>query len=220
MSVTPNLAELIDASLDARLDGLMTALPGRVMSYSSSDQTADVQPLIKAAYVDETGARRVELLPIVTHVPIVFPGGGGNSHTWPVSEGDTVLLVFSTASLDKWLDGDGRAVDPGDDRRHNLSDAVAIPGLRPRGASLGSEAVHPTAMVLAADEVRIGGATEVEPTLMGNSFLDALGDMLRAIRGGVASCTGGGPGATAIDAAITVFETIAPTYKTSIAKVK
>ena len=42
--------------------------------------------------------------------------------------GDTVLLVFSERSIDKWAQQGGE-VDPLDSRLHHLSDPVALPGL-------------------------------------------------------------------------------------------
>lgn len=53
----------------------------------------------------------------------------------PVAVGDTGLLIFSDRSLDVWL-ATGGIVDPGDDRRHALSDAVFVPGLRPFSSPL------------------------------------------------------------------------------------
>ena len=56
-----------------------------------------------------------------------FPGAGGYRITFPVAEGDTGLLLFAESSLDKWLVSGG-TVDPEDDRRHDLTDAVFLPG--------------------------------------------------------------------------------------------
>jgi hypothetical protein len=44
-----------------------------------------------------------------------------------------VALVFSDRSLDRWLNAGG-VVDPGTYRMHDLSDAIAIPGLHPWSA--------------------------------------------------------------------------------------
>jgi hypothetical protein len=68
---------------------------------------------------------------------VQFPGSGGYRITFPVAVGDTGLIVFSEASLDKWLVSGG-TVDPADDRRHDLTDAVFLPGLRDFGHALAS----------------------------------------------------------------------------------
>lgn len=130
MSRSPELSEVLNTLLEGALDDLHVSLPGKVVRYDGSKQEADVQPLIKVWHEDEAGERVVAQLPVVTGVPVVFPGGGGFLVQFPVSVGDTVLLVFSAVSLDKWLATGGGPVDPEGGGAHSLADAVAIPGLR------------------------------------------------------------------------------------------
>lgn len=125
---TPQLATIIDLAFARRASGMRVSLPGRIESYDAATQRATVQPLVMESHTDDLGERVAELLPVVTDVPIMFPGSGAYRITWPVAAGDTVLLVFSSSSLDRWL-ARGGEVDPEDDRHHNISDAVAIPGL-------------------------------------------------------------------------------------------
>lgn len=128
-SQTPTLGQVIKRLISERLDGLRVMLPGRVESYDQAALRVSVQPLIQHGFIDpETGNRVVERLPVVTDVPIVFPGSGGVRVRFPINRGDTVMLVFSSSSLDRWLVS-GREVDPSDDRRHHLTDAIAVPGL-------------------------------------------------------------------------------------------
>ena len=47
----------------------------------------------------------------------------------------SVLLVFSQRSIDNWKQTGG-IVEAGDPRHHDLSDAVAIPGIYPKAAPL------------------------------------------------------------------------------------
>lgn len=116
---------------------LHTALPGKIVRYDSSTQKADVQLLIKERYTDEAGATQVRDLPVIPAVPVQFPGAGGYRITFPIASDDTGLVVFSESSLDKWLVAGG-TVDPSDDRRHDLTDAVFLPGLRDFGHPLSS----------------------------------------------------------------------------------
>src|SRR5690606_11649472 len=118
----PSLASLLTGAIDGRLADVHVALPGKVTAYENGRAT--VQPLIKRGYVGEDGERSVESLPAIPDVPVMFTGGAGIEVS--VEPGDTVLLVFASASLDKWLALD-KEVDPGDDRHHTLSDAIAIP---------------------------------------------------------------------------------------------
>jgi len=149
---TPSLADVLRGTISDELSGVHVAIPGRVTAYSASRARASVQPLIRRGYTDEAGERQSERLPVVVDVPVVFPGSGPYSLKFPIGVGDTVLLVFASASLDKWL-AIGGEVDPVDDRRHSLSDAIAIPGLRARPHS--ADPAH--AIEFTATEIRVGG---------------------------------------------------------------
>lgn len=173
---TPSLREFVERKLDARLEGLRVALPARVTAYDPARQCVDAQPLVYQAYADEGAVRRPERLPIVTDIPVVFPGSGPFRITFPVVAGDIVLLVFASSSIARWK-VTGREGDPGDDRHHRLSDAIAIPGL----ASLASQPTEaPTdALVVHGDEVRLGGPDATEEVAW-HSALVALKDVFDA----------------------------------------
>jgi hypothetical protein len=126
------LSELLRAATEAGQANLHTALPGRVESYDHTEQRASVKPLIKKAYRD--GAE--QSMPVIDRVPVVFPRSGGASLTFPVKPGDGVLLVFSERAMERWKSRGGEQT-PGDPRKHDLTDAIAIPGLNPFSA--GSE---------------------------------------------------------------------------------
>lgn len=124
-SATPDLFEVIKEIVRWQLSELNTAIPGRVLRYDHERQEAEVQPLIKRRLKD---GRVLSRAPI-TGVPVVFPAAGGGIITFPVEVGDTVLLVFSQRSIDRWVNSDGGEVDPLDNRQHAISDAIALPGL-------------------------------------------------------------------------------------------
>lgn len=134
MSRTPDLTEVIEAGIVSALADVHTAIPGLVTRYDAATQTADVQPLMRAPYIDETGIRRVVSIPVVTGCPVAFQGGGGFEVTFPVEPGDIGILLFSESSLDKWMSGRGGEVDPDIDARFSLSDGMFIPGIRPKGS--------------------------------------------------------------------------------------
>jgi hypothetical protein len=157
-SNTPTFSEVLRGAIDSSLDSLNVAIPGRVESYDAATQSCSVQPLIRKAVLDETGARVAERLPIITGVPVVFPGAGAYKIIFPIASGDIVLLVFASGSLDKWL-AQGGDVDPLDDRKHSLSDAVAIPGLL--SFNRASDAAHATALVFDAPLIHAGGTQEL-----------------------------------------------------------
>lgn len=127
LSRTPTLAELLNAVKDSTLTDIRVAIPCRVESYDASTQLVDVQPLVSERVEVEDGVTTMQL-PVITSVPLVFPGAGGFHITFPVKKGDEVLVIFTDKSIDAWQDQGGIS-DPDDNRRHHLSDAIAIPGL-------------------------------------------------------------------------------------------
>lgn len=171
MNQSPSMASVLDALRASVTSNLWTALPARVESYDAATQTCTAQPLVQNVYYDENEERRAEDLPICADVPVCFPGAGSIAITWPLAPGDVVLLMYASCSLDRWLAGDGRSVDPIDERRNHLSDAIAIPGLRPRGAALAHAAT--SGVTIAADVVRLGGHDASDPVVR-KSDLDAV----------------------------------------------
>lgn len=164
---SPTWPEVISGAIDSRLNNVFTAMPGRVESFDPTTQRAAIQPLVMGAYRDEADVRLVERMPIVADVPVVFPGAGPYRLTFPVVPGSTVLLIFTSSSLDKWL-AVGGEVDPGDDRRNTISDAIAIPGLYSFGGTTGpgTPTAPNDAMVLwckAGETIKLGGDDADDP---------------------------------------------------------
>jgi len=114
--------------MEARLAGINTSIPGVVNKYDSSKNLATVKPTVKRRLV----SGEYVALPEIVNVPVLFLQGGGASITFPIEKGDPVLIIFAQRSLDEWLSGDGTGdVEPSTSRKHDISDAIAIPGLLP-----------------------------------------------------------------------------------------
>jgi hypothetical protein len=131
-------------------------LPARVLTYYPATQSADVQPVLLTTILGQPPA----LLPPVRGVPVIFQRTAKTYFVLPLAAGDMVTLFFSDSSLDIFLTGaSAQNVDPLDTRAHNLTDAVAYPGLYPFG-----EAIAPAAGVNATDLVmgRICAAGKAE----------------------------------------------------------
>lgn len=135
MSVrVPSLAGVLNAFKAQIFADLKVSCPAKVESFDAATQTVDVAPQIKDFYENEEGERIAVAIPIIRAVPLVFPGSGGMRITFPISRGDTVLLVFSDRALGEWI-SNGGDITPSDDRRHHITDAVAIPGIRAKSAA-------------------------------------------------------------------------------------
>jgi hypothetical protein len=125
--ITPEtISEAVRAAILYQLCNINTALPGIIVSYDYTQQRASIQPAINKLYTDGT----TQALPILNNVPVIFPASGGASISFPVSVGDTCLVVFAQRSIDNWKLQGGQ-VTPFDPRKLDLSDGMAIVGLNP-----------------------------------------------------------------------------------------
>ncbi|MBA3841171.1 MAG: hypothetical protein H0X39_00870 [Actinobacteria bacterium] len=216
---TPTLADVITGAIEVNRSNLRVALPGRVETYDAATQSCSVQLLVHDGVNDETGTRQPEKLPVITSVPVVFPGGGGGRLTFPIKAGDTVLCVFASSSIDRWL-ALGGEVDPVDDRRHHISDAIAIPGLHDFAHAT---AASSSAVVLEGSDVRLGSQTAFQSALMGDSMVTALTTLFAALSAyalaikAIADPTNAAT--PALTGAITAFTTAATAAKSLIVKV-
>jgi hypothetical protein len=143
--VAKTLGDVIRRALEMHAADLHVSLPAEVVRFDAAKGLADVRPLVKDSR-EIDGERMLLPFPVITNVPVQFPGAGGFRVTFPVAAGDACVLLFSDRSLDVWL-AKGGEVDPIDDRRHALSDAVALLGVR--------DAAHPWSGV-ASDAMTLG----------------------------------------------------------------
>ena len=227
---TPSLPDVLLSALSAAAQEIHTGIPARVDRYDATRQLVDVVPLVGRPF-ELDGERDVEYYGVITNVPVIFPGAGGFRLTFPVERGDTVALVGMEASIDKWKHLGGR-VDPLDDRRHHLSDVVAVLGLRdiPRAlesaptdcATIGHD--NGAVIELRQADIRIGGGAGHQPTLKGTTYRSAEDTLLTALATYATAIAAiadpSGSATTALTGAITAFQTAAATYLTTIAKVR
>lgn len=124
---TPDLTSLLQSAMDARLQSVQVAFPARVQTYDAAKQAADVLPLTRGLIEDADGAQRFEDLPLLQRVPVLFPRSGNFALTFPIAEGDTLLVVCTTRDFSQWR-RTGSVSNPEDVRAHSIANAVAIPG--------------------------------------------------------------------------------------------
>jgi hypothetical protein len=174
----PTLANLLSVHRADTLNGVRVALPGQIVSYNSSARTATVQPLVQDAHIDETGARVAQTLPPAANVPVMFLGPARGRISWPVAAGDTCLLLYCSSSIQQWF-AQGGVVDPLDDRRHDLSDPIAIVGLVD-SRHLPSDP-DPTNSVCIHGTTQLGGSTASHPVCQADNLQAALNTFLTAL---------------------------------------
>lgn len=122
---------------------LWTATPGIIQSFNDVAMTCVVQPSIREPLRMQDGRRVMHTLPLLLDCPVMFPGGGGCTLTFPVKPGDECLVVLSSRCIDSWWQSGG-VQDPAEFRMHDLSDGFAFVGVRsqPRAFPVSSSATQ------------------------------------------------------------------------------
>lgn len=137
-SRTPTLAEIIRRSLESRLAELHVSMPCKVISYNASENTVNLQPLIKRKRRNvDTNVVTTTSIPALQNVPVAFPRCAGGWITFPLAADDIGMVVFSERSIKDWTGATaGSEVTHSDDTLHPLSGAWFIPGGYPSSAPI------------------------------------------------------------------------------------
>lgn len=191
MTSPVDLPSAIRQAILYQLNNVHTALPGAIISYDYQKQKAAIQPLLNKVWADGTETP----MPVLENVPVIFPRAGGASLTFPVSEGDTCLLIFIERSIDLWLSVGGQ-VSPDDPRKFDLSDAVAMVGLFPFSENSSADNGTDVLLTYKGSNIRIkeNGDIVIETSskvAIGNTtteVLDVLSQLMGYLQG--ASVTG------------------------------
>lgn len=153
-----SLAETLKTERKTVSDHFRVALPGIIQSFDPNTVTAVVQPAVKFVQQDGGGSTSTHPYPLLTDVPVIFPRGGGCTLTFPIKSGDECLVIFSDRCIDFWWQNGG-IQEPVDQRQHDLSDGICIPG--PQSQAHKISGISTTAAQLRTDD---GGAViELEP---------------------------------------------------------
>lgn len=122
-----DLEEAMRAVIGGSLSEVWTAMPAIVQSFDSAKQTCVVQIAIKSLTLSKKGDRSWVALKPITDVPVIFPRCGNFVLTFPLVQGDEVLVVFSSRCKASWQQNGGVQTQY-EFRMHDLSDGFAIPG--------------------------------------------------------------------------------------------
>ncbi|MEM0173066.1 MAG: Gp138 family membrane-puncturing spike protein [Sulfolobaceae archaeon] len=162
-------SEIFRDSVLAITGSMHTALPAIVTAFDTTTNKVSVQPALNKAYLSGEMA-----LPILKNVPLIFP----NNIIFPISVGQYVLLIFCERSLDLWKSVGGQ-VTPKDPRQYDLSDAIAIPGLKPFSDTFEQNSGTDFKISYAGSEISISesGAIQIKTAstvAIGNEIVELL----------------------------------------------
>jgi hypothetical protein len=131
-----DLQEIIHTAIERHLTRVWTALPVQLLA-DGDGFTVSAQPTIKGKQMDPKSGQLndIAMPSLGSSVPVHYPAGGGFTITHPVKNGDEGIAIFSSRCIDGWWDKGGLQPQL-ETRRHNLSDAMYIPGVRSKPRKL------------------------------------------------------------------------------------
>lgn len=97
---------------------------GEIVSFNNSTQTAKIKIMYKRKFNNEYVS-----YPILLDCPCVILSGGSVSLRMPIKSGDSCLILFNDRDIDNWyISGEEKILNS--DRMHDLSDGIALVGIR------------------------------------------------------------------------------------------
>lgn len=137
----PNLANVIAAKIQQALLSTNCHEIGIVQSFNEANQSATVQivlfrnvPTPNPKFLPASSEAEIIYIPtpypLLTNVPVACWGGGGCSLTFPIAAGDECLVCFNDRCFDSWWANGTTATPPNVPRYHDLSDGIALVGVR------------------------------------------------------------------------------------------
>ena len=148
--------------LDQIMKQVIPALPGIVRSYDPTSNRAQIQPAVDLMLTDGTSMPRA----LLNNIPVWWPAAGDWIIRGPLTEGDTVLLVFCGRDISGFKQTGAVGPLP-TDRVLAEQDCIAIPGLTPS---------HATAPV-AADAVVIQNKNGTVAVVINDTGIELIGDV-------------------------------------------
>jgi len=119
------LNDVLNKSFHSNMHNIYTVLPGKIETYDAIKKKASVKPMIKKNVRND-----IISYPIITDVPVIFPSSRDSAIIFSISKGDGCLLLFSCESMENFLSSTlSNDVEPGDNRKFSLTDAICLPGL-------------------------------------------------------------------------------------------
>ncbi|GBR74152.1 phage baseplate assembly protein V [Candidatus Termititenax aidoneus] len=105
---------------------------GRIENVNFAEQTVTARIVYKRVYQDST----IKDYPLLLDVPFFVLQGGGNYIGLPIKSGDYCIVLFCDRNFSTWWDS-GAEKEPESERKHSLSDGIAICGINPKSSPLG-----------------------------------------------------------------------------------
>ena len=132
----------VKSTIQEFIDGVHTAIPGVITAFDPAKCEASVN--LTGQYNKPDGTKLP--YPAAAHVPVVFPQVSNQEITiaFPIKPGDGCLVIIAEQALEAWRAGGESNLD----LKHDLTNAIVIPGLFRTPNAVMQEAVSEDAIML------------------------------------------------------------------------
>ncbi len=136
------VVQQVKATIQEFIDGVHTAIPGVIAAFDPAKCEASVN--LTGQYNKPDGTKLP--YPAAAHVPVVFPQVYNQEITiaFPIKPGDGCLVIIAEQALEAWRAGGESNLD----LKHDLTNAIVIPGLFRTPNAVMQEAVSEDAIML------------------------------------------------------------------------
>lgn len=134
----PNAPTVNDAIIREAQISMSCVHIGTIRAFDPNTQLANVEIAYKQVVaIEEDGTKTLQEYPLLMECPVIVLFGGVDILTLPIQVGDSCLVLFNDRDIDQWLVS-GNGSTPQTARLHDLSDGIAIVGIRPLTNSIGN----------------------------------------------------------------------------------
>lgn len=110
---------------------------GIIQAFDPAKQSATIRIALKqVASIAPDGTKTLQEHPLILQCPVMTLFGGNSFINLPIVPGDTCIVLFNDREIDNWLLNGGVQV-PTTPRTHDLTDAIALVGIRDFQHSIG-----------------------------------------------------------------------------------
>jgi hypothetical protein len=170
---TPDLRIFMDYMKEEFFDEMNCHCVGTIQSFDATKQTAEVS--INFKRVTQDGEREY---PLLVDCPIIMMFGSTGGLTFPIAKGDTCLVLFNDRDIDDWFEA-GNIMKPRTDRKHSISDGIALVGVHHLGnkksgyLTSGTQLFYGSTKVTLDDKIKLENAVTDLKTVV-NGLIDVI----------------------------------------------
>ncbi len=124
---------------------------GIIEEFFPETQTASIRLALKQVIsIAPDGTKTLKEHPLLLECPVVTLFGGDSFLSMPIVPGDNCLVLFNDREIDNWM-YDGGVQVPSSGRTHDISDGIAIVGIRSFQNSIAGYLANAVRLSFAAD---------------------------------------------------------------------